>query len=150
MGGWAVGEVFVLRTLITGDDALSGKLFMLVWLGGWTIGGIAVGASWLWMLAGRTELETANGLLTVRNRALGLGFTRVYDAAQIKRLRLHTRGNGMGWAKNEGPFAGMIAFDYGAKTLRLGAGLDEPEAQIVIDELREALRGARSADADEE
>jgi hypothetical protein len=30
-----------------------------------------------------------------------------------------------------------IAFDYGAKTYRFGAGVDEAEAQAIVDTLRE-------------
>jgi hypothetical protein len=40
LGGWAVGEYFVLTELISGSGPTGVKAFMLFWLAGWTIGGV--------------------------------------------------------------------------------------------------------------
>lgn len=141
--GWALGEAVVTRMLFFEVGPAVSNLFALIWLGLWTVAGVAVGASWAWTVAGRTVLEVANGMLTLRHRVFGLGFSRAYDARQIKRLQTRNRSNSKDWAKSEGPFAGPIGFDYGARTVRFGAALDWSEAKMIIDELREALQLAR-------
>ena len=43
------------------------------------------------------------------------------------------------WAKSD-PFVGMrsgpLAFDYGAKTIRFGSGVDEAEARVILASIR--------------
>ena len=40
LGGWAAGEYFVIRTLLTGESPGGASAFMLFWLAGWTVGGL--------------------------------------------------------------------------------------------------------------
>jgi hypothetical protein len=44
LGGWAFGEVMVIRTLLAGT-AQGGTIFLVCWLGAWTVGGIFAFAS---------------------------------------------------------------------------------------------------------
>src|SRR5262245_15152902 len=90
-------------------------LFLIAWLGGWTVGGInafeqvakpgdhqafmmfwlvgwAVGETWvltivLWQLAGLEELSIAQGNLVQRASIAGIGRTREFASAEVKNLR---------------------------------------------------------------
>jgi hypothetical protein len=44
------------------------------------------------------------------------------------------------WSTTQNFLRGPIAFDYGARTITCGQGLDELEAYLVADELRAELR----------
>lgn len=155
LGGWAYGELTMLDGLHRGDSPAP---FAIAWLVGWT----AVGAFALWTvawgLAGREVLTVAGRTLSVRREALGIGLARRYDAARVRNLRVsrsaaadssvegpdvppwrgprreeatHARGGRGG--------AGPIAFDYAGRTVRVGSGVEEAEAQLIVAALRERL-----------
>jgi hypothetical protein len=77
---------------------------------------------------GPERLAFDYGARTLRAGILGLGRTRDYDLAHVRRLRAappeeDALGNFFGQS------GGRLAFDYGADTVRCGAGLDEFEAE---------------------
>lgn len=47
--GWAFGEHFAIGQIREGK----GSLFMIGWLGAWTVGGAWAIYTWLWMVLGR-------------------------------------------------------------------------------------------------
>jgi hypothetical protein len=133
-------------------------LFLLAWLGGWTAAGISIGsqllhkfvlfnAFWMcgWvlgevlvtyalfrMLGGRDILQAANGSLEVRKEVFGLGLSKQYLLQEIHDLRFHPEsGSGRGHSDSR------IAFDYGAKTVTFGDGIDESEAKQLIGTIRD-------------
>jgi hypothetical protein len=72
---------------------------------------------------------------------LGFGPTRVYDLPKIRNLRISplpvgVRGRGAAITLS-GLAGGVIAFDYEAKTVRLGAWIDFAEAQIIVDRMKQ-------------
>jgi hypothetical protein len=85
--------------------------------------------------------------LTHRVEAFGLGRTRSYRASEIQDLRASTNTfNGYArWGRTGLPFgvggAGSLVFDYGARTIRLAAGLDEAEAKMLVKEFSTRLKG---------
>jgi hypothetical protein len=133
-------------------------LFMLGWLGAWTVGGIAAGTSLLhrfnffilfWMcawacgevLVGFTVLYAIGGrqivlvnldALTIRTEVFGLGPARSYLVSEMKNLRFQPPA-----IVNRGQRASGIAFDYGAKTVMFGSGLDEKEATDLVARIRQ-------------
>jgi len=138
--GWGFGEVMAARELLFGNRSAP-DLFLAAWLILWTLGGAAAVYAWLRMLAGREVIVLGGGVLTIKAEVFGVGRRNEYDVAHIKNLRVEPPAafsNDMSGAMRFwGIGGGPVAFDYGSKTLRLGAGLDDAEARDVIRELRE-------------
>jgi hypothetical protein len=133
-------------------------LFMLVWLGGWTAGGISIGrqllhsfvafnAFWMcgWalgevmvtyalirMLGSLDIIEATSGTVAIRKEVFGMGFSKHYSQQEIRDLRfLPESGSGKKHSESS------IAFDYGAKTVKFGDGIDESEAKQLIATIRQ-------------
>lgn len=140
LGAWVAGETSAIDQLLNAKDGAP-PAFLLFWLAGWTLGGIFAFTSLAWQLAGR-EILTANALaLTHRVEIFGVGISRTYQASDIKDLRT-TESSGSPalnrWATFPpffGSAHGLIAFDYGARTIRLGVSLDEAEAKMLVSSL---------------
>lgn len=136
---WGVLEVSEVRRFISGAPP-EASLFATVWLLIWTIGGVLPIYIWLWVAFGEEILALRAGVLTVRSDLLGVGKTREYDVSHVKNLRVSPQpSDPFGWGAKmrlRGSGAGTIAFDYGAKTFRFGAGLEEAEASQIIDALK--------------
>ncbi len=128
-------------------------LFMVVWLGAWTVGGIstarhllanfdpfegfwmcgwalgecAVSYSLVRMLVGRDVVQAKNGIIELRKEIFGLGLSKKYSVPEIRNLRFQPAlRTGRGGSESR------IAFDYGAKTVTFGDGTDEAEAIQLI------------------
>ncbi|MRW92097.1 hypothetical protein GJ699_19050 [Duganella sp. FT80W] len=140
LGGWTIGETNVAGQLLNpGDKTPSG--FLLFWLAGWTLGGLFAVGTVLWQLAGR-EILIANSLaLTHRFEVFGVGVSRSYGASDIKHLRTteYSPPPTMNQRAMLPPFFGSghgpIAFDYGARTIRIGSSLEEAEAKSLLNSL---------------
>ncbi|MGA3092681.1 MAG: hypothetical protein ABSD75_29130 [Terriglobales bacterium] len=144
-------------------------LFMLGWLGAWTVGGIAAGTSLFhrfnffilfWMFAwafgevfvGYTVLYTIGGrqivlanldALTIKTEIFGIGPARSYLVSEMKNLRFQPMA-----IVGRGQRSSGIAFDYGAKTVMFGAGLDENEATDLVARIRQRCPVADAASQD--
>jgi len=117
---------------------------MLAWLGVWTVGGVVAIYAWLWQLMGK-EIVTVHGqTFTVRRDIGGFGFEKEYELVQMRDLRVGPVGmNPMDFSSSLqlwGVGGGMIAFDYGARTHRFGAGLDEAETKQVVTAITQRSR----------
>lgn len=134
--GWAVGEVMVSRQFLNGDAPSEGELFMLAWLAVWTVGGVVAVYAWLWQVMGKEVVTVRGQTFTVRRDIGGFGFDKEYDLVQMRDLRVGPVGmNPLDFSSSLqlwGVGGGMIAFDYGARTYRFGAGLDEAETKQVV------------------
>lgn len=122
LGGWTIGETNVGGQLF-GPDGKTPSLFLVFWLVCWTIAGLFAFGTVLWQLAGREILTANSSALVHRVEVFGVGVSRSYGAAHIKNLRAFGSGHG------------HIAFDYGAKTIRIGSSLEEAEARAVVHRL---------------
>ena len=140
--GWVLGGIVAVVQIIlqarNADIAQVG--FLVVWLSFWTIGGVIAGGTWLWMAFGQTLLIAENSVFTIRREVLGIGRDKHYAPSSVNRLRIQSHPNPLdpfGMMRNfeKGP----IAFDYGAKTIFFGQGLDEAEARIVQGEIAQEL-----------
>jgi hypothetical protein len=111
-------------------------IFILAWLGAWTVGGALAIYLWLWNLMGRQIITMHEHILTTRRDIGGYGFDKEYDLTRVRDLRVSAMGRSAwdysGILEFLGLGGGLVAFDYGAKTYRLGAGLDEAEAKLVV------------------
>ena len=135
--GWFFGEVSAIRELATGKTAAGIGLFMVGWLGAWTVGGAVAIYFWLWNAAGHEIISLTPTSLTLRRDILGFGRSKEYDLPSVKNLRtVPSLGNSNFNYTTQSLAGGAMAFDYGAKTFRFGGGLDEAEAAHLIDVLK--------------
>jgi len=137
--GWVFGEFFALRTLVT--EKGPAQAFLVIWLTGWTIGGAFAIFTWFWMLSGRERIVLKPGVLAHRYELFGLSVGREYDLSQARNLRVSPlpafSGNGRGGLRTWGLGGGVMAFDYGAKTIRMGGSLDEAEGNMIVKKIQE-------------
>lgn len=138
--GWTFGEFQALQQLQSPSEKTP-SLFLFVWLAGWTVGGVFAVATLAWQLAGAEIITVGGNVLTYRIETWGIGLTRSYWLADVKRLRAvgvakQPFGSQAAWFP---PFAGAtvgaVAFDYGARTIRFGAALEEAEALLLVNQL---------------
>lgn len=142
LGGWAMGEVTVLRRLLFPGDNEPFSFFSLFWIIGWTVGGVVAGFSLLWMIAGKERVLLGSDALVVQRAVLGLGRKRSYDVSLISRLRVAPvespdRARKSSWSALDLAVSGGIAFDYGPRTIHFAASLDEAEARSLVETLRQ-------------
>ncbi len=131
--GWWFGEMHAIEQIRSGQAAL----FIVGWLLAWTVGGAWVVTWLLWTIGGREVLILGTGRLSIRREVFGIGFSREYDLSQVRDLRIappraRARGNG---DMNQGG----LCFDYGAKTIRFGSGVDEAEARQLIQAMQSRI-----------
>ena len=135
LGGWTIGGTSTLTAAMKPGEH---QAFLAFWLVGWTIGEVCVLTIVLWQLAGLEKLSIVHGNLIQRVSIAGIGRTREFRGAEIRNLRATTPMLSA-WMDQRsfvpptfGPGYGAIAFDYWAKTYRIGAGLDEAEARQIV------------------
>jgi len=149
MGGWVFGEVSAAGQVFGGllpnssqaETHVSGgiDLFTLVWLVGWTIGGVFALYTLLWQLAGKEKIEVSYESIKVQRAVLGLGRVKEYLAAHVKSLRVAPPSdirNQFGRLRSLGMMGasgGILTFDYGAETAHFGEGIDEAEAKQILE-----------------
>ncbi len=138
--GWALGETFALKEVLTGGGIPG--LFLIVWLCGWTIGGFFAVRTFWWNLAGKEVISIANGALTLDKRGALFYKAKTYDLHQAANFRAqeepvvqspfgNRRNNSLGLNDR-----GTIRFDYGMKTVKFADGIDEAEANFILQKLR--------------
>jgi hypothetical protein len=124
----ALGEAPVVPiNVLVITDVLSSAVF-LVWL--------------LWVLFGQETVVVNTSLLVISRQLLMFKRTRSFDRVHVSGLRvppvarqgLHSVGDRLADALGLG--RGRIAFDYGARTYRFAAAVDEAEAGIVVEHIR--------------
>ena len=150
--GWAAGEIFVTGMLIRGISSLGtsdgqvsdmgtfGGLFTLVWLGAWTAGGAFAIYTWLWQVKGVEIITVSFAGLTICKKTPVWTRKKEYRLSDVVTLRISPSASSM-WNMSAGMeywsiTGGIIAFDYGAKTVRFGLGVDEAEAKQIIKEIQ--------------
>ncbi len=136
LGGWYFGASSTLNELLNPTEKTQVG-FLSFWLLGWTLGGLSAIAFVLWQLAGSEVIETAPGSLSRRIQIAGIGITREYDISHVTSLRVSPMDAVSAQAARWGslPFgksSGLVAFDYGARTVKFGGHVDEAEAKLVV------------------
>ncbi len=140
--GWAVGEYFAVNTLLSSNAPLFANAFILFWLAGWTFGGGLAFYTVLWQLMGREIIIAESGMLTIQRTVFGLGGKRQFETGSIKDMHFNPDQEvslpGISHKKVSGRQGGKIRFDYGMKTIRFGMSIEEPEAKMIINRLRQS------------
>jgi len=144
--GWVLGEYYSSRELLmwataggkppqsygpSGGEGL--PLLELVWLTGWSIGGILAGWTWYAALCAAQEIRATHAALSIRR--LPLGWRREYPIAAVGNLRpfhfAHDKSlHGWFWLNT------ALCFEYGRRKVRFGTGLTDDEAQQLVGLLR--------------
>ncbi len=144
LGGWAFGEMHAIRELLSPSEKTP-QLFLTVWLAGWTLGGAFALGTVAWQFAGREVISVNGTNLEHRVEAFGVGRTRTYRLSEVKNLRATDYSanpftNQTAWFPPvTGSGFGPVAFDYGARTLRLAPALEEAEAKLLVSKLAPRL-----------
>jgi hypothetical protein len=137
LGGWFMAEFTSVDKLLavrTHDQAG----FIGFWLIAWTAGGAFAVLTLLWNLAGRERVLFSRSEVTLRREIFGVGFGKRYEAGHVKNLRSIEIPAGPFGTSRTDPFgwsSGALAFDYGAKTVRFGNGIDSAEATYLVEKI---------------
>ncbi|MFN4180697.1 MAG: hypothetical protein ACK4I8_10320, partial [Armatimonadota bacterium] len=105
-------------------------LFLIGFLLAWTAGGFLVLYVLLLMLMGREVIVVSPSSLEIHIRPIGR--LRRYRLSEVSNLRVIEREGG-----SEQVWTEVIAFDYGASTVRFGRRIDLPEARQIVTLLKE-------------
>ncbi len=144
MIGWWFGESTAVRQLLNHQKPTS-DLFMIAWLAGWTCGGIFAVTTVLWQLFGQELIVLDASGLRRRVEIFGIGRNWSYATDLVTHLRCvdqppATLSNQASWRPPLfGNAAGPVAFDYGARSVRMAPALDEAEARLIVAELNHAM-----------
>jgi hypothetical protein len=138
---WGLSEGVMMVALVYGVWDWHVRVAAILFLAFWTVGGIFGMHSLLWLIAGKEIIILRGGTLSIRRDILGSGRTREYDFSGVTGLRKYrTALDGYGWRNGERLWGvetpGLIAFDYGRRTIRCGASIDETEASEILRYLR--------------
>jgi hypothetical protein len=139
LGGWFFGEKSAIDSLLKSDKNIGESGFMIFWLLGWTLGGCFALFSILKMLYGNDRIVLAHSTLILKKELLGFGLKKEFNLQHILNLRISPNKSGSNWSQNVfslGFKEGVIAFDYGANTYRIGSSIDEAEGQQIINKLK--------------
>ena len=144
LGGWVFGEVSASGELLRHGDKTP-TAFLAFWLLGWTLGGAFAATAVVWQLAGREVISVSSNTLLHRAEAFGFGWNRSYKASEVRNFRSteyssNAFTNQRAWFPPvTGSGFGPVAFDYGARTIRMAPSLEEAEARMLVRELSSRL-----------
>jgi hypothetical protein len=108
------------------------SFFVLFWMGGWAFGEIAVGYIVLYTLAGQEVIVASMDALTIKTQIFGFGRGKSFLVRDMRNLRYQAPFTVGGRNRASG-----IAFDYGARTVMFAAGLDEREATDLVTRIKQ-------------
>ncbi len=140
LAGWVMGELTTLEEfLMRGPRRLEG--YVLLWLILWTVGGVFAVYMWLWMLVGKERILMGTSALRLKRDVLGLGPIRTYELFWVHNLRVATKPvsprDTAVTPRLASLIGGLIAFEYEGRTIRFGASLDEAEAHLIVERMRQ-------------
>jgi hypothetical protein len=120
----------------------TGEPLAIVWLAFWGIPTAAVAMFLAWLVFGHESIEVNSETLTVRRQIAGLGSARRYDLRRVTRLRTLTAPTMAPTASDDTGESATewyptIAFDHGPTTVKCGRALDEGDAWVIVDRLKE-------------
>jgi hypothetical protein len=138
--GWILGELSAIARIASFQD-LASQMSLLVWVVSWTIGGAFVACLWLWMLVGKERIILGASTLRIAREVLGFRVTRVYELSKVRKLRVSAeraapQGLDAG-LRLWGLTGGLVVFDYGQKIIRFGASIDDAEARVIVERMKQ-------------
>lgn len=145
--GWAYGEFKVLSILISGESG-GASVFLLAWLGAWTVGGVFAATQLLWIVSGYELLSLSPNALTIQRCIPFYRRSWNYDINHVTNVRASAIVADDGTSRRKqyhpgifsGPTQGTVKFDYGMKTPGFGLEMEEAEARKIADRLSAKLQ----------
>lgn len=146
LGGWIFGFTNVSDILLSDGAKGSGAMgFMTFWLIAWTVGGLAVIFLLLWGYFGKEIFIEDGDKVLFEKSVFGVGKKDKLDKSEIGNFRTEI-GNDGWFGGNRWAFWGLgpgkIKFDYGYKTYSFGLGVDDAEANHLVNMLREKFESS--------
>lgn len=140
---WSFGEVTVLAQVLN-PESEAPKLFILAWLGAWTVVGALAIYTWIWNVMGREIINVSNTELQHIRRLPFFQRSKEYDLSAISRLRAQSSDNSIFSSLNGmelwGISGGAVVFDYGHSTHKFGVHLDEAEASHIVSTIKQRYK----------
>ena len=148
-GIWLLSEIFLLIVMRNPQFQVF-NILMIAWLGIWTLSGAIAIYILLWQFTGKEVIEVSNQALTINRVISGFSSPKEYSAEYISGLRISAAVNVnpmVGWSRTwqlYGMSGGLLSFDYGAKTISFGLGIQEAEARKILEEICQRFPQYRS------
>lgn len=141
---WTIGGAAAIHAVMT-----QFQVFLLFWLCGWAAGWIFAAGTLLWMFAGSETIRVDGRDLEIAHRALGMSRRWLYQGGQITALGVAAQVPWPFQFRWQIPFFrtarnGSLKFSYGPRTIYAAPGLDEGEAQLIVDRLAARLPDSAS------
>ena len=136
--GWAAGEYFALGELLGGGFRIT-NLFLNIWVVPWSLAGAAVAWVLAWQLFGTERLYFTADTLVREWSILGFGRSRMLAGSQIVSVKVDKS------ASHDLAGIGTIKVLTDGKTMRIGAGLEKHEAELVAALIEAAAGSSGSA-----
>jgi len=130
---WTFGGVQAMKQVV-----LDHEPFLVVWLIGWAAGWIYATTTLAMQVAGSELVHVVHGDLEVSSGVGPLRRTWRYRGSAIGDLTSHVptdsiwTGRGLDRPFFLTPTSGAVRFSYGAKTVYLAPGIDEPEGRQIV------------------
>lgn len=135
LGGWYLGLQNALEMLESGFRG-----FTFFWLIAWSVGGLGITGLLLWGYFGKEMLHISSDKVLLNKTIFGIGIKKALQKSAVKNVRFNKVEieyfkNNQNWAI-WGVGEGKIKFDYGMKTYSLGLGVDDAEANYIIEKIK--------------
>lgn len=119
---WILGGLSIFKRLLEKPNLFEG-----IWICFWLVSVPVATYALLRSIGGSDVILADPQSLIIRREIFGLGRGKGYLPSEIRRLRFQPQ---MGGGRSQR--ASRIAFDYGAKTIAFGDGVEESEANQLI------------------
>jgi hypothetical protein len=144
LAGWAFGEFVVVSSLARHSyiAPASGGADVYIWLAAWSIGGIGVLGFTIWFFFSREIITAAPDSLSIESKVLGLGIAKRYAVSGVNNLRLikpEAFGGGFSLLSYPRMDRGLLAFDYGMRTVQFIRDIEEIEAEQILNLIRQKI-----------
>ena len=132
---WLGGEISLIHAGLNGVDSPNAPAPVVFWLmvAAWTLGGVYMLRMIVWLWGGSERIRIAGGLLRHWFEPLPFRRAREFMLSEIRRMRAAPVPRRA--LDPSDLLTGTIAFDYGARTYRIAAGVGEGEANALMAEI---------------
>jgi len=137
-----VGGSFVKDFFNNGNSGLEfDRLFQVIWLIGWTLGGLFVIKTLSWYLIGKEIIVIDREQISIARKNDIFFRNKIFDLREVKNFHIEEepfefvfwgRRNDLSLFKNRG----TIRFEYGFKTIKFANDMDQAEASYILETLR--------------